>query len=64
MTKVARCALELHSIPLEVQEALAGQVGIKGVIELVVLVGFYRMIAGVIFAFNVALPEEAADPFS
>lgn len=62
--QVAKCALELHSIPAEVQEALAGQVGIKGVLELVVLVGFYRMIAGVIFAFDVSLPEDAADPFS
>jgi 4-carboxymuconolactone decarboxylase len=62
--QVARCALELHSIPSEVQEALAGQVGIKGVIELVVLMGFYRMIAGVIFSFDVPLPEDAPDPFS
>ena len=37
--------------------------GIKGVIELVVLVGFYRMIAGVIFSFDVPLPEDATDPF-
>ncbi len=62
--QVARCALELHSIPAEVQEALAAQVGLKGVIELVVLVGFYRMIAGVIFAFDVPLPEDATDPFA
>ena len=37
--------------------------GIKGVIELVVLVGFYSMIAGVIFSFDVPLPEGATDPF-
>jgi 4-carboxymuconolactone decarboxylase len=62
--EVAKSALELHSIPAEVQEALAAQVGLRGVIELVVLVGFYRMIAGVIFSFDVPLPENATDPFN
>ena len=62
--QVATCALELRPIPEDLQETLAGQVGIKGVIELVVLVGFYRMIAGVIFAFDVPLPDDNADPFS
>ena len=33
-----------------------------GVVELVVLCGFYEMIAGVIFAFDVPLPEGAPDP--
>ena len=61
--KVARCVLELRSIPLDLQETLTGLVEIEGVIELVVLVGFYRMIAGVIFAFDVPLPEGAAAPF-
>jgi 4-carboxymuconolactone decarboxylase len=61
--QVARFVLELRSIPPELQETLARQVGIEGVIELVILVGFYRMIAGVIFAFDVPLPEGAADPF-
>lgn len=36
---------------------------LPGVVELVVLCGFYEMIAGVIFAFDVPLPEGAADPF-
>ena len=61
--KAARCVLELRSIPPDLQERLTAQVGIEGVIELVILVGFYRMIAGVIFAFDVPLPEGAADPF-
>lgn len=62
--QVATCTLELRPIPKGLQEALAGRVGIKGVIELVVLVGFYRMIAGVIAAFDVPLPEDDTDPFS
>ena len=60
---VARCVLEHQSIPAAVQNALAAQFGLPGVIELVVLAGFYQMIAGVIFAFDVPLPEGAADPF-
>jgi 4-carboxymuconolactone decarboxylase len=60
---VARCVLASRSIPPDLQEQLIGLVGMEGVIELVVLAGFYRMIAGVIFAFDVPLPEGAAPPF-
>jgi 4-carboxymuconolactone decarboxylase len=60
---VARCVLESRSIPPNLQAELIGLVGIEGVIELVVLVGFYRMIAGVIFAFDVPLPEGGTAPF-
>jgi 4-carboxymuconolactone decarboxylase len=59
----ARCVLERRSIPQEIQDGLAARIGLPGVIELVVLVGFYQMIAGVIFAFDVPLPEGAAPPF-
>jgi len=62
--QTARYALQLRSIPEDLQEALASRVGITGVIELVVLVGFYRMIAGVISTFDVPLPEDATDPFA
>jgi 4-carboxymuconolactone decarboxylase len=60
---VARCVLESRSIPPNLQAELIGLVGIEGVIELVVLVGFYRMIAGIIFAFDVPLPEGGTAPF-
>jgi 4-carboxymuconolactone decarboxylase len=59
----ARCVVESRSIPPDLQERLIGLVGMEGLIELVVLVGFYRMIAGVIFAFDVPLPEGATAPF-
>jgi 4-carboxymuconolactone decarboxylase len=55
---------EHRSIPQPLQDKLIAALGIKGVLELVVLLGFYEMIAGVIFAFEVPLPEGAADPFS
>jgi 4-carboxymuconolactone decarboxylase len=60
---VVECVLGQQSIPQDTQDALAKQVGLKGVIELVVLCGFYQMIAAVIFAFDVPLPEGAHDPF-
>lgn len=60
----ARCVLNRRSIPQAVQDELAAALGVQGVVELVVLCGFYEMIAGVIFAFDVPLPEGAADPFA
>jgi 4-carboxymuconolactone decarboxylase len=59
----AQCVLNRRSIPQAVQDELAAALGLAGVVELVVLCGFYEMIAGVIFAFNVPLPEGATDPF-
>jgi 4-carboxymuconolactone decarboxylase len=59
----AQCVLERRSIPQAVQDKLTAVLGLPGVVELVVLCGFYAMIAGVIFAFDVPLPEGAADPF-
>lgn len=59
----ARCVLQRRSIPQAVQDELAAALGLAGVVELVVLCGFYEMIAGVIFAFDVPLPADAADPF-
>lgn len=59
----ARCVLERRSIPQALQDGLAARLGLPGLIELVVLCGFYQMIAGVIFAFDVPLPEGEEDPF-
>ena len=61
---VARCVLDRSSIPQDIQDDLITALGMEGVIELVVLCGFYQMIAGVIFAFDVPLPEGEADPFA
>ncbi|MGO9622798.1 MAG: carboxymuconolactone decarboxylase family protein [Desulfobaccales bacterium] len=59
----ARCVLSRRSIPQIVQDELTAALGLPGVVELVVLCGFYEMIAAVIFAFDVPLPEGAPDPF-
>ena len=45
--------------PLEVQ----GELGVTGLMELVSLAGQYRMIAGVLFAFDTPLPESERAPF-
>ncbi|MEW6386447.1 MAG: carboxymuconolactone decarboxylase family protein [Thermodesulfobacteriota bacterium] len=62
--QVAQRVLDRKSIPAGLQDTLIAALGMKGVIELVVLCGFYEMIAGVIFAFDVPLPEGAQDPFA
>jgi 4-carboxymuconolactone decarboxylase len=60
----ARCVLDRQSIPQDVHDLIVGKLGLKGIIELVVLCSFYEMIAGVIFAFDVPLPDGVADPFA
>jgi 4-carboxymuconolactone decarboxylase len=60
---VADYVVKLQSIPDELQQSLIESIGTKGLIEIVVLCGFYRMIAGVIRAFNVPLPEGEEKPF-
>ncbi len=59
----AGCVLYRRSIPQDLQDRVLAHLGLEGLIELVVLCGFYQMIAGVIFAFDVPLPAGAADPF-
>jgi 4-carboxymuconolactone decarboxylase len=59
----AGCVLARRSLPQGLQDALIAALGLEGLIELVVLCGFYQMIAGVIFAFDVPLPAGAGDPF-
>ena len=56
-------ALAPTSIPSALQRRLEEAYTIQGVIELVGLVGFYRMIAGVIACFDVPLPAGEVDPF-
>lgn len=48
----------LQDIPQSLQDELVKMISVKGLIELVVLVGFYRMIAGVITSFDVRLSFE------
>lgn len=52
-----------QSLPADLQAELEKELGLKGVLELVVLVGFYRMIAAFIRAFDVPLPSDTRQPF-
>lgn len=61
--KVANFVLDRQSIPQSMQNDLIDDIGMDGIIELVVLCGFYQMIAGVVFAFDVPLPPGETPPF-
>lgn len=55
--------LHFESIPATLQERVVTRLGLTGLLELVVLVGYYRLIAGVLDAFDVPLPEGTRAPF-
>jgi 4-carboxymuconolactone decarboxylase len=59
----ARHAVAQESLPDDLQQRLRQALGLKGVVELVVLCGFYRCIANVVTAFDVALPDARPPPF-
>src|SRR6266540_3341276 len=46
-----------ESIPPTLQAEAQGELGITGLMELVALAGQYRLIAGVLFAFDTPIPE-------
>lgn len=59
----ARAALELRSVPADLQERVIGRWGVEGLLELTTLAGVYRMIAGYLAAIDVPLPDDARDPW-
>ena len=61
--RVVQHVLAYESIPQELQDQVKGELGMPGLIELVTLAGQYRMIAGVLFAFDSPLPEGTPAPF-
>lgn len=60
---VVQHVLARESIPQALQEETEREVGITGVVELVVLAGYYQTIAAVLFAFDVPLPAGTPAPF-
>jgi 4-carboxymuconolactone decarboxylase len=60
---VVQHALAYESIPVDLQAAVQGELGITGLMELVVLAGQYRTIAGVLYAFDTPMPEGERAPF-
>ena len=61
--RVVQHVLKFESIPADLQEQVKGELGMTGLMELVVLAGQYRLIAGVLFAFDTPLPEGTPAPF-
>lgn len=61
--RVVQHVLAFESVPQALQDEVRGEFELTGLIELVALVGHYRLIAGVLFAFAVPLPEGTPRPF-
>ena len=61
--KAVQHVLAYQSIPQALQDQMQKDLGITGLMELVTLAGQYRMIAGVLFAFDTPLAEGTPAPF-
>jgi 4-carboxymuconolactone decarboxylase len=61
--RVIQHVLNYESIPRGLQDEVRAELGITGLLELVALPGHYRLIAGVLFAFDTPLPEGEPTPF-
>ena len=61
--RVVQHVLANESIPRALQDEVQRELGLGGLMELVVLAGHYRLIAGVLFAFDTPLPDGTPPPF-
>jgi 4-carboxymuconolactone decarboxylase len=61
--RLVQHVLAYESIPQALFEQVRAEVGVNGVAELVALAGHYRLIAGVLFAFDTPLPDGTPSPF-
>jgi len=61
--RVVQHVLARESVPSPLQDEIQQEVDVTGLIELVVLAGYYQTIAAVLFAFDVPLPEGTPQPF-
>ena len=61
--RVVQYVLARESLPQTLQDETEREIGITGVIELVVLAGYYQTIAAVPFAFDIPLPTGTPAPF-
>ena len=61
--RLVQHVLAYESIPQTLQEQVQRELGINGAMELVVLAGQYRLIGGVLFAFDTPLPDGTPSPF-
>ncbi|MCG7496548.1 carboxymuconolactone decarboxylase family protein [Vibrio sp. Of7-15] len=61
--QVAQDVVYQRSIAQKTQDALIEEIGVKGLLDLVVACGMYRMISSVVFSFDVPPPEDGIPPF-
>ena len=61
--QIADCVLNRISIPDELHNSVEKELGTKDLIELVILCGFYSLIASFTLAFDVPMPQGFEDPF-
>jgi 4-carboxymuconolactone decarboxylase len=61
--RVVEHVLAREPLPQALQDETEQEVGVTGVVELVVLAGYYQTIAAVLFAFNVPVPGGTPSPF-
>jgi 4-carboxymuconolactone decarboxylase len=61
--RLVQHVLVREPVPQALQDEVEQEVGVTGVVELVVLAGYYQTIAAVLFAFDVPLPEGTPAPF-
>jgi 4-carboxymuconolactone decarboxylase len=61
--RLVQHVLARESIPERLQDEVRADFGVTGLVELVVLAGFYQLIAAVLFAFDAPLPDGAPAPF-
>jgi len=61
--RLVQHALAFESVPADLQQTVQAELSLAGVLELVALTGHYRLIASVLFAFDVPLPDGAPAPF-
>jgi 4-carboxymuconolactone decarboxylase len=60
----ARELLDTHQVSAETYRRVVAEIGVKGAVELVGILGYYGLVSMTIRAFEVALPAGVADPFA
>src|SRR5262245_53853300 len=61
--RIVQHVLARESRPSRLQDSVQRTFGVTGLIELVVLAGYYPLIAAVLFSFDVPLPDGTPPPF-
>jgi 4-carboxymuconolactone decarboxylase len=61
--QLVRCYLDVRCVPQELQDSLVAVLGPRGFLLLSVVIGYYKMIAGLAVGLEFPLPPGMTDPF-